>query len=245
MIATDLKGEALSVDAISERRPLVVELVGPPGAGKTTLLRMLCRRNKKILPGIRLRKTMYIPLFMSKIFYWLPIFLCRYSHSRWFTWSELRALTYLTGWLQVLGRRTAIDDAVTVLDHGPIFRLALLREFGPAMTKSRLDDQWWNRMLAQLAGTLGLVIWLDASDGVLLKRIHNRNQSHRVKGKPEHEIYEFLARYRSTYQDIIGKLAGHHGPALLGFDTEKQSPEQIASEVLAALEVKRNTGRLL
>ncbi|MGH7454266.1 MAG: hypothetical protein ACRENG_23125, partial [bacterium] len=83
MIVTELKSEALSVNAISERRPLVVELVGPPGAGKTTILRMLCQRNKKILPGIRLRKTMYILLFISKIFYWLPIFLCRHSHSRW------------------------------------------------------------------------------------------------------------------------------------------------------------------
>lgn len=245
MIVTDFKSEALSINAISERRPLVVELVGPPGAGKTTLLRVLCQRNKKILPGIRLRKTTYIPLFISKIFYWLPIFLCRYSHSRWFTRGELRSLAYLSGWLQVLGHRTASYDTVTVLDHGPIFRLALLREFGPEMTKSRLYDEWWNRMLALWANTLSLVIWLDASDSVLLKRIHNRNQAHRVKGKSEHEVYEFLARYRSTYRDIIGKLTGHHGPALLGFDTEKQTLEQIAGEVLAAIEVKRNTGRFL
>ncbi|MCI0693044.1 AAA family ATPase [candidate division KSB1 bacterium] len=241
MIVIESKSEVLSVHAISARRPLVVELVGPPGAGKTTLLRLLCQRDKKILPGIRLRKTTYIPFFISKVFYWLPIFLSRYSHSRWFTWGELRALTYLSGWLQVLERRTAIDDAVVVLDHGPIFRLALLREFGPEMIKSRPYDKWWNRVFAQWAKTLSLIFWLDASDGALLKRIHNRNQTHRVKGKPEHDVYEFLARYRSAYRDIIGKLAAHHGPALLCFDTEKQSPEQIAGEMLAAIEVKRNT----
>ncbi len=245
MIVTESKSEVLSVNTISERRPLVVELVGPPGAGKTTLLRVLCQRNKKILPGIRLRKTMYIPLFISRIFYWLPIFLCRHTPSRWFTWSELRALTYLSGWLQVLRSRPAIDEAVTVFDHGPIFRLTLLREFGPEVIKSRLYDQWWNRALAQWANAMSLVVWLDASDGVLLTRIHHRNQAHRVKGKSEPEVYDFLARYRSTYRDIIGKLTGHHGPALLGFDTEKQSLEQIAGEVLAAIEVKRNTGRLL
>ncbi len=245
MILTESKSEVLSVNAISIRWPFVVELVGPPGSGKTTLLRVLCQRDNKILPGIRLHKATYIPFFISKVFYWLPIFLSRYSHSRWFTWGELRALTYLSGWLQALERRTAIDDAVTVLDHGPIFRLALLREFGPEMIKSGLDDKWWNRVFAQWAKTLSLVIWLDASDSALLKRIHNRNQTHRVKGKPEHDVYEFLARYRSAYRDIIGKLAAHHGPALLCFDTEKQSPEQIAGEVLAAIEAKRNTGRLL
>jgi deoxyadenosine/deoxycytidine kinase len=245
MIVTESKSEALPGNAVSAGRPLVVELVGPPGAGKTTLLRALCQHDKKILPGIRLHKTTYIPLFISKVFYWLPVFLRRYSHSRWFTWSELRALTYLSGWLRLLRRRTTIDEAVTVLDHGPIFRLALLREFGPEMIKSRLYNQWWNRVFAPWAKTLSLVIWLDASDGALLKRIHNRNQTHRVKGKPEHDVYEFLARYRSAYRDIIGKLAVHHGPAVLCFDTEKQSLEQIAGEVLAAIEARRNTDRLL
>jgi shikimate kinase len=245
MFVTESKSEVLSINAILERRPLVAELVGPPGSGKTTLLRVLCQRDKKILPGIRLRKTTYIPLFISKIFYWLPIFLSRYSRNRWFTRNELRALTYLSGWLQVLERRTAIDDTVTVLDHGPIFRLAVLREFGPEMIKSRLNGKWWNKVFAQWAKTLSLIVWLDAGDSALLKRIHKRNQTHRVKGKPEQDVYEFLARYRSTYRDIIGKLAAHHGPTLLCFDTEKQSTEQIAGEVLAAIEGKRNTGRLL
>jgi deoxyadenosine/deoxycytidine kinase len=154
-------------------------------------------------------------------------------------------MAYLAGGQEAIRRRAAGDDAVTVLDHGPIFRLALLHEFGPPMTKDRHYAQWWSRMLAQWANTLSLVIWLDASDGVLLHRIQTRNRAHRIKGKSEHDICEFLVRYRSVYRDIIEKLAGLQGPTLLSFDTERQSSEQIVREVLAAFEAGRKKLTLL
>ncbi len=82
MIVNESKHEMLSLNAISESRPLVVELVGPPGAGKTALLRAWCHRDKKILSSIRLRKATHIPLFISNFFYWLPVFLYRNQAHR-------------------------------------------------------------------------------------------------------------------------------------------------------------------
>lgn len=154
-------------------------------------------------------------------------------------------MTYLAGGQQALKSRADADEAVTVLDHGPIFRLALLHEFGPPLTKDRHYDQWWGEMLAQWASTLSLVIWLDAGNEVLLQRIYARGRAHKIKGKSEPEAYAFLVRYRRVYQDIIEKLASLQGPALLCFDTENQSSDQIVDAVLAAFEAERKKRMLL
>jgi shikimate kinase len=223
----------------------VAEIVGPAGAGKTTLLRALCQRDKKILPGIWLHKTSYIPFLIGDVLRWLPAYLSHHSSGRWFNWSETRSMIYLRAWQQALQHRTSQNDVVTILDQGPIFRLAFLREFGPEITGSQAYDRWWNSMLERWAGILKVVICLDAQDGTLLNRVHTRSKGHFIKGKSEHEIYEFLARSRSAYQNIFAQISSSHGPTFLYFDTEKQSPDQIADHVLSVLDAKRKAAHAI
>jgi shikimate kinase len=214
----------------------VAEVIGPAGAGKSTLLRALSQREKRILPDIRLPKRVSIPILIRDTTTFLPTFLRYYRHSRWFTWRETRSMVYLSGWHQVLKHRAPRNDSVTVLDQGPIFRLALLREFGPELTHGDVYIKWWNNMLNQWAATLQLVIWLDAPDAVLFQRVNSRTELHRVKGQPEQDAYQYFGRYRTSYQQVIERMKAIQGPRLLCVNTHQTPVDRIVDRVLDALD---------
>jgi len=87
-------------------------------------------------------------------------------------------------------------------------------------------------VLDQWARTLDMIIWLDAPDSVLMERINNRAQRHHVKAKSEQEAFQFLARYRSSYEQVLVKLTANGRPRLLQFDTNQVSIEQITDRLL-------------
>lgn len=228
--------EMLGNTVIEKNSPLIIELVGPAGAGKTTLLHELIRCNDKILvgPELELRKTEHIPVFISQAPFLLPVILRGDKSSRWYTWEEIKYMVYLIGWPRVLRQQTGSNYTTIILDHGPIFKLATLNEFGPESLKSPQLELWWQSMLNQWASELDLVIWLDAPDFILLERINKRSQKHAVKGKDDHEAHEYLARYRKSYEQILKRITTDRGPSLLKYDTGKLSIEEIAGNILDA-----------
>src|SRR3972149_32968 len=219
---------------IKQRHPLIIELIGPAGAGKTPLSRALKRRSERIQIGaeIELRKIKYIPVFVRNAPLLLPIILHRWHYSRWFTWEEIKYLIYLKGWPGVLKHQAAQGGDAILLDHGPVFKLATLNAFGPVRLKTKGFGPWWNNMFRQWASTVDIVIWLDAPDPILEKRINSRNQRHAVKGKSEPEVLHFLAGYRTSYEQILAKLITDGEPILFQFDTSQTTIEQVADEVL-------------
>jgi cytidylate kinase len=214
----------------SKQRPLVVEVIGPAGSGKTTLAKALCRR-PEITAGIELSRASHVPHLIHHTLLLLPVFLLARGEGGWLTRKEMRSMTYLRAWPRQL-TRTPIDRAVTVLDHGPVFRLARLRAFGPRITRSAPFDRWWERSLGIWSGLLDAVIALDAPDAVLVDRIRSRAQQHRMKAESRSEAESFLKRYRATYQDIIEKL---DGPRLIRVDSSQQSPDEIATSACEQL----------
>ena len=218
---------------------LIMELVGPAGAGKTTLSRTLSRRNPSIQIGseIELQKLKYAPVFLSNFVSLLPIFLRQLRYGQLFTWDEIKYLVYLKGWSRVLRREAGTGDAAVLLDHGPVFKLATLYEFGPEKLKVDGFEKWWDKIFSQWASTLDIVVWLDAPDSVLEKRINSRDQRHLVKGKTQSEVVHFLARYRASYEQTLAKLKTNEGPLLLQFDTSQTSIDQVADEILSAMNV--------
>lgn len=218
---------------------LIIELVGPAGAGKTTLSRVLTHRDPKIQIGsdIELRKTKNVPVTLRTIMSLLPIFLRQLRYGRRFTWDEIKYFVYLEGWSGVLRQEAGNGITAILLDHGPVFKLATLNEFGPENLKTDQFEIWWKRMFRQWASTLDVVIWLDAPDLVLDQRINSRDQRHSVKGRSESEVVHFLARYRTSYEEILGKLRLAGDTRILQFDTSRTPIEQVADEILSAVNV--------
>lgn len=145
-------------------------------------------------------------------------------------------MVYLKAGLHVFRQEALNNDVVTVLDHGPIYRLATLREFGPELTTSQLYARWWANQFSQWAATLDMIIWLDAPNVILLDRIRGRDHWHVIKEKCEREAYEFLTRYRTAMDRLIARSVTDHQVALLRFDTSQKSAEQIVDEVLVTFD---------
>jgi cytidylate kinase len=211
---------------------LVVEVAGLAGAGKTTLAQALRQHDDHFMVGVHLRRTSYLPYAASITRSFLPVFLREYRHSRWFTREEMRSMIYLKAWHHAVSRRRAAEGNIAILDHGPVYRLAWLHEFGPEIVGSRKFAQWSDRVLKQWAASLDLVIWLDAPDAILVERIVARDRWHVVKAKSEPETYQFLARYRASYERVLAGLTLNGGPRVLHFNTDQTSLDQILKNVL-------------
>jgi hypothetical protein len=81
-----------------------------------------------------------------------------------------------------------------------------------------------------------MVVWLDASNDVLLDRIRTRRQEHIVKTQPATVVYEFLDSYRVEYEFILSILtAKESGLKVLKFDTGRQQPKDIENQFLYEL----------
>jgi hypothetical protein len=140
------------------QRPfLIIELVGPAGVGKTTLSRVLTHRNPKIQIGsdIELRKTKNAPVTLRTIMSLLPILLRQLRYGRGFTWDEIKYLIYLMSWSEILRQDVADGTPAMLLDHGPVFKLATLNEFGPESLKTDEFEIWWNSMVQTMGFHIG------------------------------------------------------------------------------------------
>ncbi len=213
----------------------VVEIVGPAGAGKTTLLEALQERYPEVVPGISLSKTDLLPYYIRTSGFLLPLFLRYPLRAGKLTRADVRSMVYLKAWEHRLGRNGLRSQHVIMLDHGPVFRLVVLGTFGPEIAKSESYQAWWNKMLGRWSALLDTVIWLDAPDAVLFERINKRACSHLVKGRPEREVYTFLARYRAAYLDILQNLERNPRFRVFRFDTSRDTADCLAEKTWKSL----------
>lgn len=93
-------------------------------------------------------------------------------------------------------------------------------------------------MFNQWAHTIDLVIWLDASEEILIKRIRSREKWHPVKESPVQEMKDYLSRYQSAYEHIISELSAIHDLKILRFDTGCQASEDITSQILCTINLE-------
>jgi energy-coupling factor transporter ATP-binding protein EcfA2 len=217
-----------------------IELVGPAGAGKSTLARVLCQRHRRIRIGteIAFRKVHQLPILIGSI----PLVLSSFYNGviggpNW-TWDEMKFLVYLEKWKRVLEQQAKSHSGTILLDHGPVFKLATLHAFGPDWLRSAAADAWWRNLFQEWAELLDLIVWLDAPDALLETRINARNQKHQLKGRPESEVLQFLARYRSSYNYVLSGLAASNGPSVIHYDTSLASLDDIGEEILVACKIE-------
>jgi hypothetical protein len=143
-------------------------------------------------------------------------------------------MSILKGWPFVLQRDLKKNPRVIVLDQGPVYLLAEMREFGPEYLKSKEAEKFWQELYCRWAATLDMIVWLDAEDSYLLERIQTRVKDHVVKNEAAPIVFEFLERYRRAYNYLLSALETcKSGPRILRFDTSRYKPGEIVDCLLA------------
>jgi deoxyadenosine/deoxycytidine kinase len=216
------------------KQNVVAEIVGPAGAGKSTLTQVLRERDGTLRTGLSVWGLPSSLLIMNS-FWALPKVFGLYRSRRRIRWDEVKLIIRLNALHQLLGRESSKNYKTLLLDEGTIFALVKLLAFSDEKGKSNRFDNWTQSLLSRWASRLDAVIWLDAPDAVLAERIRTRSKNHRVKDKTDQEIYEFLARYRRSYERVISELTTRHGLKLIRFSTEHETLEQIADHVLVGV----------
>lgn len=217
---------------------LLLEIMGPAAAGKTTLLRALCSQDEKVRAGLDLEKAEYLRPLLSKLAVFLPVWALHHRRDRWLDRREMRSIARLETWSQALERSTTTQESVAVFDHGPLYRLARLREFGPELTDSEPFERWWRGSLTQWLKALDIVVMLEAPDAVLLQRVDERGHWFLSGDHPRGEKDEFLARYRRAFAEILEGTGDT--PRVLRFRSDQTSVETIAAEVLTVIASMRS-----
>lgn len=218
-----------------EKRPFVVEILGPAGAGKTAVSAVLNSRGAGIKAGITVWGLPLYSLMLSG-FTSLPD-LIRLGFDRWrVNTEELKQVVRLTALHRLLMQDVNGDPVrwytALFLDEGIIFELAKPRaDIGIGLTNGGLK-RWEQNMLDRWSGTLDAVIWLDAPDTVLVERIRTRAKHHRMKNEPDHEIFDFLKRYRAAFEFVISELMRRGNIQVARIRTEDLDAETLADEIL-------------
>ena len=218
--------------------PQIVEVIGPAGAGKTTLCKILSRYNRSIclsnFPDVR--KITSAPFFIWNGLQISPALLNISRHNkRKLTRREFAWLSILHGWSGVL--RKELKNRTILLDQGPVYLLTEVREFGSVFFREKKAEKLWQDLYSRWADSLNMVIWLDAADSELLKRIRSRGKEHVVKNESDETALAFLARYRNAYTRTICNLQVNHcGLKIRCFDTSQRSPQEIANQLLFEFE---------
>jgi hypothetical protein len=221
-----------------EVRPVLIELTGPAGAGKTTLRRELLTRDPTIEFIGLLGRGEVARSYVREAMPLVPAYLTNYRGTRWFTRSEGKAIGLLRSW------QRAVDEAeregrILLMDQGPVFRLAVLSEFGPPVAQSRAFDRALQRWSRAWGHRLDLVVQLSAAPDVLLHRIRTRPQDHTVKQWADEPALQRVHRYEAAIDRTIERLRSTQDLTVVRVDTSTQSASSLADTVLAAAEGRR------
>jgi deoxyadenosine/deoxycytidine kinase len=218
--------------------PRIVEIVGPAGVGKSTLCNVLSQSRDSVHLGDfpDARKISYAPFFVENCIRIFPSLFSLPRHTgRKLTRREFAWLAILYGWPTVLQKELKNNKSI-ILDQGPVYLLAETNELGPEYLKRPNAEEFWRNLYSRWAGTLDMIVWLDAPDAELLKRIRSREKAHVVKNESVETTFEFLAGYRKAFERIISDLStNHNNLQVLRFDTGQKSPQEIANQILFEL----------
>ncbi len=208
-------------------RCVVAEIIGPSGAGKSTLSGLLKVRNPTIKTGLTIWG---LPRFLlvKSILISLPKLARLRIEDKDFNSEQGKQIVRLQAFYEFIKGQDNTAGSY-FFDEGAVFAISKLH--ADQQKFSLLMEQWEEEILDRWAQMFNTIVWLDASDEVLIERIRRRSKSHRMKAKSDSEVIEFLKRYREAYENVVRKLSERDRINILKFDTENRDIEDIADEI--------------
>lgn len=215
-----------------------IEIAGVAGVGKSTLTRTLCTRYTRyqVADSLHTRAPAHWRYVAHSVPRMLPLVASSARNRPALSWDEVKFVLYVSEWGRFLRDRREYRSGITVLDQGPIFALARLLWGKKPVTRTRSFEAWLHEMVERWSLELDAVVWLDATDEELLRRINYREQCHEAKGMSAHEGLELIELHRWAYGQLFELMAGLGRPRVLRFDTSTMTPEAIAVELAEIFE---------
>lgn len=211
----------------------LVELVGPAGAGKTTVARLLREDGGvRAAPGVWSLPRGPLGLRALRL---LPRVLGFYRAFPQRVWEEMKQVIRLDTLYDVVGARNGASGPV-LLDEGPVLALGWFAVYGDDRIRRPAFAAWRERVVAQWAAALDVVVLLDAPDAVLMRRIRERAKPHGVKAKSDAEIATFIRTYRAALEAAVADLCRLGSLAVIRIDTRDDTPARAAERVRDALD---------
>lgn len=227
--------------------PRRLEILGVAGTGKSTLACALaddvptCR----VADSLHTRLPAHWPYVAHGLPRVLPLLLRTGRRRPVLSWEEVKYVLYVAEWSRFLNARPEHRAGLTVLDQGPLFGLARLLWGGKPATRSPQFQRWLARMVAHWSEELDLVVWLDASEDVLVERINFREQRHEAKGQVRERALELLQRHRDAYGRVLDEVQRVGRLPIRRLDTSTTSPQELALQLGRVLEeTERLTDRV-
>jgi hypothetical protein len=223
---------------VPDRRPLVVEVVGLAGTGKSTLVSLLAKEDDRFcrLAQPSTRRLSSIPFYVKNVVAVLPTFIrMQWSDSPRPGVPELSQMALLAGWRGRLPK-TCRPHAVILFDQGPVYMMSFLRAFGPAAFRTAPAEAWLRKMYGRWARSIDYVVWLDADDAVLCRRVRERDRWHPLDEMTDEDARAWMGLFRQTFRDVIAALAEFEGkPKVLTFDAGPERIGRLSNDVRSTL----------
>lgn len=230
----------IAAPTAGRRRPVgpadrKVEILGVAGSGKSTVARLLTSAPPFERAGfIHAREPAHLVEILRSV-PTLRLIIRDGLRPPRITWPELKLLVYVTRWDRVLSRSPRPDGTVLVFDQGPLYALGRLEAEARSFSTRPAFRSWRDDMLARWTDRLSTVIWLDAPDQVLWRRINQRTQGHRSKGASEDEGIRFIRRYRRTFEGLLADVEDLGGPRVVRLDTGELTREEVVEAARSAV----------
>jgi len=227
-----MRKDKCKIESRGHVKPIVAEIAGPSGAGKSTVSALLNGADQNVVAGLTVWKLPRFSLAASGIRS-MPDITRLIMERRRIDEHELKQVVRMHAFgRQMRPRATSGGHAAVFFDEGVVFALAKLRADISVANMSRAMRRWEAKMIEEWGKVLDLVVWIDAPNDVLLDRIKMRAKDHRMKDKPEAEVFGFLENYRAAYSAILTELQSNGKTRVLRIDSGGTQPDAIADAIL-------------